>query len=188
MPTDELDSGGCQNAGEAMKAFFRRAWKSYWISSSPDMRTQTATVAIEAREALRVWVDSVIENHQNPDSNRTHVPSHERTSSWTNFGQKVRLLALPPAPELLRSLKLFQFILNKDTRKRVFEPAYEDLKHQFLESRRFRTKWAQRWIRFAFSFRAIFLVLECFRVMVWDAAVIRPLRRMFGGVIGRWLP
>src|SRR5208282_233949 len=70
-----------------------------------------------------------------------------------------------------RIWELFSFILDKQTRERVYEPLYNDMLEKHLESRRFRSKWAKRWLGFAFTVRTACMVLDCARVTLID----RPL-------------
>ena len=84
-----------------------------------------------------------------------------------------------------RRLNLFRFILDKRTRERIFEPAYEDLKQQFAWTRQYNGKWEKRWLSFCFEFRAFVLVLESCRVMLLSAA-LKPFIRLIPNAISRW--
>jgi hypothetical protein len=83
---------------------------------------------------------------------------------------------LGPAPTrrtgFPRVWELFGFILDKQTRERVFEPHYNDMLAMYLEARRFRSKWAGRWLKFSFMVRTAWMVGDCIRV----ALVERPVR------------
>lgn len=68
---------------------------------------------------------------------------------------------------LPRYWKLFSYILPHNTRKRVFEPAYQEMFEDYLETRgKYRTKWAKRWLAFTYTVRTAFMVLDCFRALV----------------------
>jgi hypothetical protein len=92
-----------------------------------------------------------------------------------------------PQDEILPyCLRLFQFMLDKQARERVFEPAFLDLKNSILLSRRHEGKWEKRWLRFAFTFRTIKLVVDCLWVTFWDS---KPMRAIVPELVRRfWSP
>jgi len=65
---------------------------------------------------------------------------------------------------------LFSFILPGKIQRECFEPAYNDLLRDYVRSRKFRSKWARRWIAFAFTARTLYMVGDCFRVMLQGSA------------------
>ncbi len=67
--------------------------------------------------------------------------------------------------EFPRIWKLFSYILPKKIRKEAFDPAYEDLKESFLDSKEFWEKH-RRWLNIAFGFRTLWMVIECTRVAI----------------------
>ena len=78
---------------------------------------------------------------------------------------------LPPG-SLFRFWRLFSYILPRSTRERVFEPAFQDLQADYLETRgKYRTAWAKRWLRFCFGVRTVLMVGGCLRAWVQDAIV-----------------
>lgn len=93
--------------------------------------------------------------------------------------------AQAPLSGLTRLWLLFSFILDQHTRDRVFHPAYEDMKALHIESRRFRTKRAKRWLKFAFACRTILLFGECLRVMLFGW-LTRPLAALIPALVRRW--
>jgi hypothetical protein len=60
--------------------------------------------------------------------------------------------------------ELFQFILPPKTRREAFEPAYNDLKEDYLKAQAYKSKWAKWWLCFCFILRTTFMVGDCFRV------------------------
>jgi hypothetical protein len=62
-----------------------------------------------------------------------------------------------------RFWELLRFILGTRLRRRVFEPAYNDLlaDHLMTRASRFQTPWARRWIKFCFAARTLRLIVEC---------------------------
>lgn len=67
---------------------------------------------------------------------------------------------------LPRFWELFPIILPRSIRERVYEPAYEELKEDYMRVRnRYRTPWAKRWVKFAFTVRTVYMVGQCFTAM-----------------------
>ncbi len=70
-----------------------------------------------------------------------------------------------------RFWELFSYILPHGVRKRVFEPAFNEMIEDYLETRgRYRTRWAKRWLTFAFTFRTALMVFDCFRALLTHRA------------------
>jgi len=68
-----------------------------------------------------------------------------------------------------RMWSLFAYILPRETRNRVFEPYHQEMLEDYVISRRsYRTKFARRWLKFAFAFRTALMVGECLWVMGAD--------------------
>lgn len=61
---------------------------------------------------------------------------------------------------------LFRYLLPKKTQESLYDPAHAELLEDYLTSKRYRSKWAKRWINFCFSFRTILLILDCWRVLL----------------------
>jgi hypothetical protein len=59
--------------------------------------------------------------------------------------------------------------------ERVFEPAYNDMLADYVEARKYRTKWAKGWLAFCFTLRTVFMVAqsfaECFRAVATDKTI-----------------
>jgi hypothetical protein len=66
-------------------------------------------------------------------------------------------------PSYPRMWELLRFILGKDLREQVFEPAYNDLllDHLMTRAARFQTPWARRWITLCFGLRTTCLLIQC---------------------------
>src|SRR5206468_1201 len=65
-----------------------------------------------------------------------------------------------------RFWSLFAFLLPREVRERVYEPAHQELLEEYTLSRRlYRTKWARRWLTFCFTVRTAMLWTESLRVM-----------------------
>lgn len=78
-----------------------------------------------------------------------------------------RMDSKPPRPKdkLRIFLELFRFILPRKVQQECFEPALNDILIDHVRARKFRSKWARRWINFAFAVRTLFMVFDCLRVM-----------------------
>jgi hypothetical protein len=72
--------------------------------------------------------------------------------------------------DLPRLWELFSFILPPGPRREAFEPAFNDLTEKYALARKFRGKWARRWIGFSFSFLSIVMLLDCVRIMLQSGA------------------
>jgi hypothetical protein len=67
---------------------------------------------------------------------------------------------------LPRMWELFPYLLPKTTRLRVYEPAYNDILHDYLLSRKYKTEGAKRWLTFCFCVRTVGLIFGSLRAMV----------------------
>jgi hypothetical protein len=65
-----------------------------------------------------------------------------------------------------RMWDLFSYLLPRQTRERVFEPARQELLEDYLTSSSYRTPWARRWLTLCFTFRTALMVADCIRVML----------------------
>ena len=72
--------------------------------------------------------------------------------------------------ELPRRWELFSVILPDKVRSEAFEPAYHNMLEDYVVMRKFRGKWARRWLGFAFTVRTLFMVLDCLRVLLQSGA------------------
>ena len=81
--------------------------------------------------------------------------------------------------------KNFSYLLPRKTRERVFEPAYQDLFADHLETRRKRGKWFRRWLTFCFVFRTVLMVGDCFRALLADRG-LRFLTSLLPEPLKRW--
>jgi hypothetical protein len=70
-------------------------------------------------------------------------------------------------PDFPRIWELAAYLLDHKTRRDVYAPSIEELKEDYCTTRRkYRTKWARRWLRFSFAIRTIALFFSCFRNMI----------------------
>jgi hypothetical protein len=88
---------------------------------------------------------------------------------------------------LPRLWRLFSYVLPRKTRRDVFEPLYNEMLADYLEARRYRGKWARRWLKVCFTLKTVAMVAGCFRAMVSDkllsavlALVPKGLRELWG--------
>lgn len=70
-----------------------------------------------------------------------------------------------------RFWELFGYCLPKKTRDKVYEPGRNELLEDYLLARKYRTKWARRWLTFCFTFRTALLIADCWVVLARDKAV-----------------
>ena len=70
------------------------------------------------------------------------------------------------SPTLLIVWEIFGFILPDKIQRDAFDPAFNNMLEDYLRARKSRGKWARRWIDFAFTLCAIFIVADCFRVLL----------------------
>jgi hypothetical protein len=93
--------------------------------------------------------------------------------------------------DLLRKIvtfwEFFQYLLPRKARYEAFEPAYNDLKADYLISLRHSSKWAKRWFCFCFICQTTYMIAECFRVFFGSklkaiSFILIPegIRRFFG--------
>lgn len=83
--------------------------------------------------------------------------------------------------QLPRVWELFQFLLPKKIREKVYEPAHQDLLQHHLLARRYRGRWSRRWLTFAFILRTVVLFLQSVR-----AWVVSELIKVFPSFVRRW--
>jgi len=65
------------------------------------------------------------------------------------------------------------FLFCQQTRESLYNPSYQALLKDYLETRkaRFRTKWARRWLDFCFYVRTIGLFMQCWGIS-WRVAIV----------------
>lgn len=96
---------------------------------------------------------------------------------------------LPRAPGFPRFWELLGYVLPKKTRERVFTPTYQELLEDYVSVRRkYRTKWARRWLNFCFTFRTLLMIGDCFRAMMADKAFQLLLRLVPEPIKKWWVP
>ena len=84
---------------------------------------------------------------------------------------------------IYRFWELSAWILPPETRRRVFEPAFEDLKQEHSKARKkYRGKWQRRWLWFCFNLNSLRLFPQCWRCWVW--AKIAVLLKLAAGLLG----
>lgn len=75
-------------------------------------------------------------------------------------------------PNFPRCWDLFQFFLSPRTRRRIFDPAHNDLKADFLAAAaRVRGQWSRRWLILCFVYRTLILIVDCVRVSGVDRLI-----------------
>jgi len=76
----------------------------------------------------------------------------------------------PPRARLWKDLprlwELFSLILPAQVHREAFYPAYQNMLEKYVLARKFRGKWARRWIAFCFTVLSLLMVLDCLRVML----------------------
>lgn len=70
---------------------------------------------------------------------------------------------------ILEAAKLFGYLLPRQLRLRVFQPSFEDLKSDYLETRRMRSRTVQRWLLACFCFKALLILIGALRALVTDS-------------------
>lgn len=85
---------------------------------------------------------------------------------------------------LPRLWELLPAILPEQVRIRSYEPAHNDMLWWYASTRRYRGKWARRWLAFAFTVRTLTTVIDCLRVWgissFFRAILPERMRRYFG--------
>lgn len=78
-------------------------------------------------------------------------------------------LKLPTWP---RVWGLFQYLLPRKIRERVYVPALNDLLQDYFETKsKYRGRWAKSWLTFCYTFRTLLLMLDSARAVASDSAV-----------------
>ena len=89
------------------------------------------------------------------------APVEARTETQPPPPPKPAPAQRPAVSGFPRFWNLFPVILPRSVRERIHDPAAEELKEDFIVARsKFRTKWARRWVTFAFTARTIALVWQ----------------------------
>jgi hypothetical protein len=65
---------------------------------------------------------------------------------------------------IIAFVELFQFILPRTIRREAFEPAYNEIKKDYLLAQQYKSKWAKRWLCFCFICQTTYMIGDCFRV------------------------
>ncbi|UCC31819.1 MAG: hypothetical protein JSU86_05980 [Phycisphaerales bacterium] len=66
-------------------------------------------------------------------------------------------------PGFPRVWELLGFVLGRTIRKRIYTPVHQELLEDYVLAKRYRTKWARRWLAFSFTVRTLLLLAECLR-------------------------
>jgi hypothetical protein len=83
-----------------------------------------------------------------------------------------------------RFWRLFSYCLPRPVRDRYFEPAYNDLLQDYLETRgTYRTIWAKRWLKFYYTLHTVRLVGGC----LWGWLVNDKLFGLLCRLLPPWL-
>jgi hypothetical protein len=85
------------------------------------------------------------------------------------------------SPSIPRMWRLFSYILPHRTREQVFEPAYSELLDDYLTTWKEQSKWAQRWLTVAYTWRTFVMVADCLAAASRDRAF-----RLLAGFLPDW--
>jgi len=83
---------------------------------------------------------------------------------------------------LPRLWRLFSYALSHRTRRRMFEPAYNELLDDYLSTWKEQSKWARRWLTIAYTLRTIVMVVDCLSIAMRDRAF-----RLLSGFLPNWV-
>lgn len=114
------------------------------------------------------WMTSEIQSqhgvngHVNIKSTRTTVehPRIVKINSWPRFWD------------------ILAFALPKKIREQVYEPYQNELLEDYLLAKKFKGKWARRWIALCFSVRTVIAILASFRVAGLNK-LLAPFRKLW---------
>jgi hypothetical protein len=153
-------------------------------NSSPDAETR------DLARALLHSSDLVAQIAGYDSEGDREIQLKEFGSSQQNAVSRVTSLPLirddtAPPGRLPRFWRLFSYILPKQTRVRVFEPAYNDMLEDYATRGKYRTKWAKRWLAFCFTWHTAWMVVECVASMLSDKA-LALVRRLWPGLVLWW--
>jgi hypothetical protein len=96
--------------------------------------------------------------------------------------------AKPFFHRILHFWELFSFILPAKTRKEAYEPAFNDLKADYVRALQFKSSSEKRWLKFCFTIRTVAMVINClwvlagakFRKVIWNS-ISESYRKLCGG-------
>ena len=131
-----------------------------WNDLSPEKRSLAAS-AVRDLWGVRGDGDEVKVGLAEADVRHTH----RKGESSSRYTHKTRLLGWP------RFWELFGFCLPRKICEEVDEPGRNELLEDYFLARKYRTKWARRWLTFCFTFRTVLLVADCWRVLLKNGAV-----------------
>lgn len=80
----------------------------------------------------------------------------------------IGLLSAVRWPGFPRAWELLGFLLGRIIRERIYTPVHQELLEDYMVAKRYRTKWARRWLAFCFTLRTFLLLGECFRAALAD--------------------
>jgi hypothetical protein len=63
----------------------------------------------------------------------------------------------------------FSYILPRHLQREAFDPAFNDMLERYMGAHKFLGKSSQRWLAFGFTICAIFIVLDCIRLMLMSS-------------------
>jgi hypothetical protein len=63
---------------------------------------------------------------------------------------------------------LLPYCLPKKIQENIYKPAHNELLEDYLETRKYRTRWERRWLNFAFTLRTLLLIADCWRVILMN--------------------
>jgi len=113
---------------------------------------------------------------------RSHATDPEKAAD--------RIAAEAPSDGLPRFWRLFSYLLSRKSREELFEPAYNDMLQDYLETRgQYRTKWAKRWLKLVFTLKTVSMVCGCMRAALVEKgknAILCLLPGPFRQWLARW--
>jgi hypothetical protein len=150
-----------------------------WIKKVKEAGTTRVRIAVQDKAAVDVPYSEVESYIHHPGL----LPFSEN---------RIKIIPLPDnaaLPESFSLVELFSFVLPPKARREIFEPAYNDMKGDFLKAlRRFNGRGQRRWLMFWFVVHTSFMIVNCFWVMcgtkvkrVLLALLPEGFRRPFGG-------
>ncbi len=130
------------------------------------MRRETEERRSEAEEAACAMAraSELIEEFGGPDAERASrcLRLEKIQKALTAIASRARVRL----PGWKRSWELLGYVFPKELRLEVYEPIRNELLEDYLTARRkYRTRWARRWLCFCYTLRTAWVVLDCFRVL-----------------------
>jgi hypothetical protein len=126
-----------------------------------DPRTKPVREAVrEAAIVVPGQVQKILASVSGIDEGFRKVGDKIESGSFLVVGYSEALTRLPKIWER------FSLILPGKLQREAFEPAFNDMLESYMRAQKWLGKRGQRWLAFAFTMCAAFIVLDCIRVMV----------------------